>query len=412
MTYRVLTGCRSCDATLRPVLDLGQTPIANNLCKTREEALAAPTFPLELMRCTARDCGLYQLSIAVDAETLYGNYTYATPKNPELDEHYRRTYSWFANCFHPSSVVEIGSNNGAFLQWWARGRARWVVGVEPSAIEAPDITTIREFFDRTTATQIIETRGHADLVIARHCLAHIDDVHAILSGVSDLLDEEGIFYIENAYFIDSMLGAQFDQVYHEHMSYLTIDAVQWLLREHGMRLMDVNFSDVHGGSFMLVAAHETSSHQPTVNVPVAIRAERAWLAQGLELRFCEESCLAIAATYDAVVKEVERGHVVDAYGAAAKAVTRFAAAKITREHVRQCIDDSPIKQGNFLPGSGIPIVGREAWGDNLLWRLQDTGHHHAEKRPDAVLLTAWNYERSFREREKAYLDAGGRFIIP
>lgn len=400
MTYRALTSCRFCDATLHPVLDLEQTPIANNLCSTKEEALAAPLFPLELVRCTARDCGLYQLSVAVDAETLYGNYTYATPKNPELDEHYRRTYRWFANNFHPRTVVEIGSNNGTFLQWWARGRARWVLGVEPSTIEAPGITTIREFFDRTTATQIVETRGRADLVITRHCLAHIDDVHEVLSGVSDLLEEEGIFYIENAYFIDSMLGAQFDQVYHEHMSYLTIEAVQFALRRHGMRLVDVNFSDVHGGSFMLLAAHQTSSHQPTANVPLAIRSERAWLAQGLEERFVKESYLAIAATYDSVVKEIDQGHVVDAYGAAAKAVTRFAAAKITHEHVRQCIDDSLIKQGKFLPGSGILIVSREkAWP-------------RMELVPDAVLLTAWNYERSFREREKTYLEAGGRFLVP
>jgi methylation protein EvaC len=166
-----------------------------------------------------------------------------------------------------------------------------------------------------------------------------------------------------------------------------------------MHLVDVNFSDVHGGSFMLLAAHRESQYQPSVNVPVAIRAERAWLAQGLEERFVEQSRLAISSTYAAVMAKVSQGHVVDAYGAAAKAVTRFSAAKITHEHVRQCFDDSPLKQGKFLPGSGIPIRSRDdAWSP-----LQGGP-------PDAVLLTAWNYERSFREREAAYLAGGGRFI--
>lgn len=403
MTYRDVTACRSCGANLRRVLDLGETPVANNLCATQALALDAPQFPLVLVRCTAPDCGLYQLSVAVSPDVLYGNYTYATPDNPELTEHYERAVEWISKwfqCFRRQrtipSVVEIGSNNGAFLRYF---HGSDLLGVDPSPIAHADETIPRlgEPFTEALAHQIVDEGTHADLVIARHCLAHIDDVHEVLSGVEGLLAHEGLLYVENAYWVDSMLGAQFDQVYHEHLSYLTVEAVQHLLRQHGMRLVDVNFSDVHGGSFMLLCAHADSCHQPTVNVPVAIRAERAWLAQGLEQRFVEESRLSISSTYAAVMAEFSQKHVVDAYGAAAKAVTRFSAAKITHEHVRQCIDDSPIKQGKFLPGSGIPIVARtDAWG--------------ALVHPDAVLLTAWNYERSFRERERAYLEAGGRFI--
>lgn len=409
MTYRDVVKCRFCEAPLRHVLDLGETPIANNLCATQALALDAPRFPLVLCQCTARDCGLYQLSIAVDAETLYGNYTYATPKNPELDDHYERALNWINEAVEFAEAsgvcVEIGSNNGAFLERipdpWSR------LGVDPSPVQHAD-----RFLPRIQAPFTKGVLEHAaDLIIARHCLAHVDDVHAVVEGVAHHLAENGFFYIENAYWIDSMLGAQFDQVYHEHMSYLTIEAVQHLLRQHGMRLVDVNFSEIHGGSFMLLASRADSLTKPTVNVPVALRAERAWLAQGLEERFVEESRWAIEDTYAAVMAEFSQKHVVDAYGASAKAVTRFSAAKITHEHVRQCIDDSPIKQGKFLPGSGIPIVSRvEAWGPETVISRGPIGVRASGDAPNAVLLTAWNYERSFREREREYLRAGGRFI--
>lgn len=402
MTWHHQDWCRLCEGRLRTVLDLGLSPVANNLCTSKEQALAAPQYPLVLVCC--EDCGLYQLSITVEASELYDDYTYATPENPELLEHYDRARIWIANNSSSfNGTVEIGSNTGAFGKLFNWGYDGWVVGVDPAAAtfdsEKVAIQTIPAYFDTEVAFQIAAERGkQPNLVIARHCLAHIDDVHEVIEGVKGLLAPQGLFYFENAYWIDSMLGNQFDQIYHEHLSYLTLASASRLVEMHGMQLVDVNFSDVHGGSFMLLAAHQGGGKHPSATLKMALRQEKAMLGEGLEKRFIHGARLAISNTAAGVRSAALQGNVVDAYGAAAKAVTRFAAAKISHEFVRQCIDDSPIKQGKFLPGSGIPIVPRVV--DDKI----------AFSDADAVLLTAWNYEHSLRQRERAYLAAGGRFI--
>lgn len=406
MTWHHQDWCRLCEGRLHTVLDLGLSPVANNLCTSKEQALAAPQYPLVLVRC--EDCGLYQLSITVEAHELYEDYTYATPENPELRAHYRRALAWIENAVGGfNGTVEIGSNTGAFGQLFHWGYDGWVQGVDPAVVtfdpEQVKIPTIAAYFDTEVAGRIVAERGkQPNLVIARHCLAHIDDVHEVVEGVRQLLHPDGIFYFENAYWIDSMLGNQFDQIYHEHLSYLTLGAAERLMEMHGMKLISVNFSDVHGGSFMLLAAHQDSRQYADATLKMALRQEKAMLGEGLEKRFLHGARLAISNTSAGVRSEALQGNVIDAYGAAAKAVTRFAATKIDYKLVRQCIDDSPIKQGKFLPGSGIPIVPRVV-DENGNGRITFSD-------ADAVLLTAWNYEHSLRQRERAYLAAGGRFI--
>jgi novobiocin biosynthesis protein NovU/D-mycarose 3-C-methyltransferase len=401
MSYRVLEECRFCGSALRSVMDLGKTPIANALCATEEEALAAPTYPLELKRCEARDCGLLQLSIALRPEVLFPpGYTYATPDNPELTAHYREVLLWLLGLdtgSSPALCVELGSNNGAFLRaitHYTRGSR--VLGVEPSQIEAPGIETVRDFFTSKVAGAIYDNGKAnpffvgADLIIARHCLAHIDDVHDVMSGVERLLSPRGIFYIENAYALDTLMGGQFDQLYHEHLSYFTLSALERLLGQHGMKVLDVRLSRVHGGSLMVAAVRKSCPAPEAAAVGLLALAERAD-PRALERYFVDVARESISAlrchpslgTF---------GRRTDAWGAAAKAVTRFAAAQITHQHVRQCYDDSSLKQGKFLPGSGIPIVASPETLD-----------------ADAVILTAWNYQRSFRARYSSYR---GELIVP
>ena len=408
LTYHTVPGCRFCGQSLRTVLNLGETPIANALCTTQEEALAAPRFPLELMVCRARDCGLYQLSVAVDPEVLFPpGYTYATPDNPELTAHYRTTLDWLRPMLtHGSVCVEIGSNNGRFL---ANVQMQNCIGVEPSSVKAvPGTNTIRAFFteelvekgvlaEQMRALPRLPPSTGADLIVARHCLAHIDDVHDVMRGVEKLLGHRGVLYIENAYALDTLMGGQFDQIYHEHLSYFTLTALEWLLDQHGMKVLDVRLSRVHGGSIMVAAVREGHPASASGAVGMLGLAERTD-PLGLERRFLDQACLRIGVTRSAGLAPFLRTAVLgrtptlDAWGAAAKAVTRFAASMLTHEHIRQCYDDSPLKQGKFLPGSGIPIVPCPEKLD-----------------ADAVILTAWNYERTFRARYPSYT---GTVIIP
>lgn len=388
--------CRFCGDQLRGVMHLGSSPVANNLCKTQEEALAAPTHPLQLVACQARDCGLYQLSVTVPAEELFpAGYTYSTPENPELTAHYNEAVRWLRGLLHTSRMdcVEIGSNNGRFLKEMQEKVCLHCVGVEPSMVPTlPSIMTKRAFFTEEVARSL-NLSGQVNLVVARHCLAHIDDVHEVLRGVKELLAPDGIFYIENAYAVNTFAGGQFDQIYHEHLSYFTLRALRWLLRFHGMRLLDVKISPIHGGSLMVAAVREDAGRPASSSAVDQLLLFEDVFLEKLESDFREKAQKSISSTYYSVQQELASvGHSVDAWGAAAKAVTRFGACKLTHKHIRQCYDDSPLKQGLFLPGSGIPIVPSPEEID-----------------ASALLLTAWNYERSLLKRYARY---SGKVIVP
>lgn len=396
MTYRTLSECRFCGGALVKVLDLGQSPIANALAATQEEALAAPTYPLELMECQQRDCGLYQLSIAVEPSVLFPpSYTYATPDNPELTAHYREALLWLLRRMDVSPpgglAIEIGSNTGAFLNALkTRSHVHRLIGVEPSDVPAPGVETVRAFFTAEFAEHLHDTVGRhpfydgAGLIIARHCLAHIDDVHDVLKGVDKLLARQGIFYVENAYALPTFGEGQYDQIYHEHLSYFTVRALSNVLGQHHMKILDAKLSPIHGGSIMVVAVRDTHPWAQSSSVGIFELLERGSQSSPGFLNRCRSAI-------DMAPKASTFKGTLDAWGAAAKAVTRFSVAGVTREHVRQCYDDSPLKQGKFLPGSGIPIVASPPTID-----------------ADAVLLTAWNYERSFRQR---YADYKGKVIV-
>lgn len=407
--YRTLDTCRICDGDLRRVVHLCNSSIANSLEPTQEDALDAPVLPLTLTAC--EDCGLFQLSIAVDKGELFGAYTYATPDTPSMREHYHDVLGWIPRRVGGEgccgTAVEIGGNTGAFLNLLgSRGYLGKRINVEPAVLEqvSERHDVLNEFFGLSTALAIRERYGldesvvgaGVSLVAARHCFAHIDDLHEIMRGVDSLLADGGIFYIENAYLLDTLWGAQFDQVYHEHMSYLSLGAVDRLMRMYGMRLVDARVSPLHGGSIMMLAAREGSSFQASSMLHLLMRQEKLELAAA-EQHFLSTLRSAVSSTVQGVEKVHASGGVVDAYGAAAKAVTRFAAAGLTHKEIRQCVDDSPLKIGKFLPGSGIPIVSREQWRET-------------EPVAKACVLTAWNYKQEFEQREREYVQAGGRFI--
>lgn len=384
--------CRFCGDELRSVMSLGSSPVANNLCKTQEEALAAPKYPLQLMACRARDCGLYQLSVTVPAEELFpAGYTYATPDNPELSSHYAEAVRWLRGLLYTSRMdcVEIGSNNGRFLKEMQEKVCLHCVGVEPSMVPTlPGIMTKRAFFTEKVARSL-NLSGQVNLVVARHCLAHIDEVHEVLCGVKELLAPDGVFYIENAYAVKTFGGGQFDQLYHEHLSYFTLRALNWLLHFHEMRILDVKISPVHGGSLMVAAVREDSARPASSSaVDQLLLFEDVFLEQ-LESVFIAKTQKRVSLTVARLIAQVGS---VDAWGAAAKAVTCFSTCKLTHQDIRQCYDDSPLKQGLFLPGSGVPIVPAPE-----------------EIEASALLLTAWNYERSLLKRYASY---SGEVITP
>jgi len=399
--------CRFCKVELAAeqgadvVLDLGAIPLANDLHADHSSAVHAERYPLCMVKCGA--CGLHQLTIAVDGAKLFSEYAYATPDMPSLSQHYERVHRFLSE-YPYAKILEIGGNNGAFLRTF-RGLHHVKVNVDPAQNIHSDVgdcdigLSIPAFFDAAIARKLVEDFGKFDQVIARHCFAHIDDLDAVLEGVKTLLDPDtGVFYIENAYVVDTMVGGQFDQIYHEHVSYLSIDPVRKFLKRHGMRLIDVDYAEIHGGSLMLVACLDSAVYDDD-DVYRCVSGERIDLFQGLEAKFVKQAWETIHGLASMLTELAEQGKTVDLYGATAKSTTLMNAVVLEarRVSVRRCYDRAPLKIGKFLPGTGVWIVS-EGW-------MHDSP-------PDYCLITAWNYADEIMEREQWFTEQGGKWIVP
>jgi len=395
--------CRICFGELGLVLSLGQHPIPNRLPKAADEPVAR--YPLDLMRC--QGCGLFQLSRVLPAETLFGDYAYETPDSPSLTAHYQRVYEmfrevggvYFSHRPHPPLVVEVGCNNGAFLvplPWEGKK-----IGVDPSAAAecARDwgIDTRRAYFSRAEAAAIRLEHGPADLVVMRHCLAHVDDIHELVAGAALLLATRGLLYVENAYVFSTLLGGQYDQIYHEHMSYLAASPMKELAESHSLELLRVVQSTVHGGSMGFFLGHK-GQRGVGPSVAEALRHEVDLDQAGVVGSFASGAKAAIEELGAMVRSLTAQGKVVDCYGASAKGVTVLNAAGLTQKEIRQCLDGSTLKHGRYVPGTGIPIVPK--------------GTHRTPWQPDYCIVTAWNYLDEIRRDEAEYEARGGKWIVP
>ncbi len=391
--------CRLCGGTTKTLLDLGSMPPANWLMTSHVQAIRE--FPLVLEKC---DCGNFQLGYCLDAEDLYTHYNYATPKSPSLSEHYSRLIGHLEQNGYlnrDSKVIEIGSNVGRFLAA-LRPRVRSVLGIDPAKNIAEianrnGIRTLVEFFDRGVARDLACVEGKADLVVARHCLAHNRDPYEILDGIVDVLAPDGALLIENAYAMSTLQKNEFDQIYHEHMFYFTLHAVRTMLERRGLTLVDVMFSDVHGGSIACVAKRSTSNASIASRISAELWHERELLDRGLAQRFVDSTASIQSQLKVTIGNLRDLGNTIYAYGATAKGATLMNSIGLTSRDISYCADSTPIKQGKFIPKCGIEIVSEE-------WAFANP--------PDVFLLTAWNYKNELIAKARAAGLERVRFIVP
>src|SRR6185369_884516 len=323
MNYRRLIGCRICRKPIRLLLDLGEQPLANALRDSPTDPM--PKYPLEF--CVCDTCKLCQLSVAVDKEVLFGNYFYESTKSKELSDHYYWIREILSKRFEfddkNAFVIEIGSNTGDFLR---SIEAREKLGVEPAENIAKiarerGVQTICDFFSRAVSCSILKQFGKADFVVARHCLAHVDDIHEIVAGVARILSRNGVFLIENAYVMDTFQAAQWDQIYHEHMSYLSLTPMTELLAQHGLRVAHVGYSSVHGGSILIFATPKDSRWSESTSVMSTLMQEEKYFKLNELEWFVKSSSRSILEIGSIVRSLSEMGKTVDTFGASAKGNT-------------------------------------------------------------------------------------------
>lgn len=389
--------CRICGAETREVIDLGLSPPANALKRSPDDG--EQTFPLVVEWCSK--CHNVQLRDTMSAEELYRDYLYVTPQSETLAAHYDYLLGFLRQKGYIDSsafVVEPGSNVGLFLRHM-QPHVRQVLGVDPArAISqmANDagIPTLTEFFSPPVAKQVKAEQGPADLVIARHCLAHNPSPHEMVEAARSLIADSGYFVIENAYVLNTVENVEFDQIYHEHMFYYSIHSMSALLQMHGFHLVDVTMSLVHGGSAVFVASPVSKTPQPSVEKYFA--RERLFFNSSVFDGFAERSKEARDALVALVRALTSEGASVHCYGATAKGNTLLSFAGLTRSDIPYCVDSTPMKQGLFLPGSGIKVIPERYEFDP----------------PDYYLLTAWNYMDEIVRKVRMGGNYQSQFIVP
>lgn len=397
--------CRHCRSSLDKVfVDLGHQPPSN--AYLQKESLLAPeiTFPLKVYVC--ENCWLVQLPKHAPASELFTpNYAYFSSVSK----------SWLAHCEHyvgevterfglgsQSFIVEVASNDGYLLQY-VKSRGIPCLGIEPTASTAAaarsvGIETIEVFLGDETGREISRVRGKADLLIANNVFAHVPDINDFAKGVANLLGPEGVVTFEFPHLLRLVDGLQFDTIYHEHYSYLSFYSAQRVLAGAGLRVFDVEELPTHGGSLRLFACHNSALHEECASVSKVIDDEK--YAGVTASRFYETlQAGAEKIKNDLLVfliNEKRAGRRVVGYGAAAKGNTLLNFAGVRSDLIPFVCDAAPSKQGQFLPGSHIPILSPSAID---------------ETRPETIFILPWNIAKEVTDTMSRIHEWGGRFFV-
>jgi len=388
------TACRVCGhGELKPYLDLGRIPLANNLFNTQEEAINAPRLPLVVAWC--ENCGLSQLTEVVSGWQLFSHYTYRSSVNQGYIEHCRNMamdlkhdYGLDKNTYH----IDIAGNDGTLLETFEKELNHRVLNVDPAEnlceiANNKGIFSIPEFWGLNVAKRL---KGKADLITATNVFAHLDNVTEFLEACKIALKPDGVIVIENPYWMETMEGNQFDQVYFEHMSYWSIRPMMALCEKVNLHLVNLSYQDIHGGTMRYEIRKQKGNKEITEDYEVNFWNElsdyQTWAGNIYQLK--DEISQKLTT--------IAKGKKVCAFAASAKGNTLLNFYGIGTDLIEFICDETPEKIGKYSPGTGIPIVGLQSIIDY---------------QPDYVLILSWNFKSEIINKLRPLIP-NAKYIVP
>lgn len=400
-----MSECRFCKTELTvSFCDLGMSPLSNSYLKKENLDRMEPFYPLHAYVC--EKCLLVQLEEFESPENIFSDYAYFSSYSDSWLKHCEDYVSKMTERFglnESSHVVEVASNDGYLLQFF-KDRGVPITGVEPAAnvakvAQEKGIPTEVRFFGLDTAKYLVEEKGiKADLALGNNVLAHVPDINDFVSGYKHLIKDTGVITFEFPHLMRLMESVQFDTIYHEHFSYLSLYSVEKIFAAHGLKVFDVEQVPTHGGSLRVFAGHDTNTEQVESDHLKELRsAEESFGLHSIEAYKNFEEI--VQAKKREVLKFLidckESGKTVVGYGAPAKGNTLLNYCGVRQDMVSYTVDRSPHKQDHYLPGTHIPIRSPEA----IL-----------NSKPDYVFILPWNLKDEISDQMKDIRNWGGQFV--
>ena len=397
--------CRLCNSTnLKLVVIINPSPIADHYVSKEKLDEPQEAYPLDLYLCEG--CGHVQNIYVVNPDLLFRDYTFFTSNFKGLVEHFKTYSNEIINAFGLKKndfAVEIGSNDGTFLLN-LKEKGIKVLGVDP-AIDAANaanengVKTLPTYFTEALAKEILNEYGKADLVVANNVFAHSDSLIDIISGIEKILNKDGIFVFEVSYLADIVDRFLFDTVYHEHVSYHSINPLQKAFANKGLEIFNIIQNKSKGGSIRCFVKRMTSKAyaiEPIVQSYIKTEQERGLDKKEVFLKYNDEIQVRKAALNDLLDELLKDGKKIAGYGASTTVTTLMWHFELS-ERLLFLVDDNKIKQYLFSPKSHLPVLpSAELISRDI----------------DYVVILAWNYADAIMANNKVFSEQGGKFILP
>jgi SAM-dependent methyltransferase len=387
------------------VLSLGDMPLANALLAEEDLQAPEPRYPLDLVYC--HGCKLVQITETVPPELLFRHYLYFSSFSDTFLTHAKMLADRVIaerGLGRESRVIEVASNDGYLLQYY-RERGISVLGIEPAANvarvaeEQRGIPTLCAFFGRDLAQELRGRGERADVLHAHNVLAHVVELNGFVAGLRDLIKDDGVVVVEVPYVKEMVERCEFDTIYHEHLCYFSLTALETLFGRQDLEITHVERLGIHGGSLRLFAEPMAARGQRGAAVTQVLAQEHAAGIASADYYagFATRAAALMEELRACLDRLTHEGQRLAAYGAAAKGTVLLNALGAGRETIAFAVDRSPHKQGHYIPGVRVPIRPVEALLD---------------EQPDYVLLLVWNLMDEVLAQQSEYRERGGRFIVP